>query len=55
MKVWEKKLETHILDSKFVIDFEEKPLQWFGHIKRMNRIRMLRNAWILNVKGESRA
>jgi hypothetical protein len=53
MKVLERRLEIQILDSNFLIYFEEKQLQWFGYIKQMNRIRKMRSTLILNFKEQS--
>lgn len=47
-------LENHILDSNFLIYFEKIKLQWFGYIKGMNRIGILRSTLILNFKEQSR-
>jgi hypothetical protein len=33
-----------------LIELEEKQLQWFGHVKRMDRTRMPRKASELNSK-----
>jgi hypothetical protein len=44
------------LDMKLVlrnlIGLEEKQLQWFGHLNRMDRPRMLRGELHLQFKGE---
>jgi hypothetical protein len=47
-------LEIHTLDSNFLIYFEKKQLQWYGYIKGMNRIRILKSTLMLNFKGQSR-